>query len=412
VRKYKILIILGIVIIIFEFWIFLKKITSQPTVENSLIELANTEDNTIAKEILAKCSKNESSEVNKETCYSIKFKDIAKINGFESAFKILDQLQTIDPQAKGCHLIAHGIGAGAFENDPAGWQSLIKTLPASCSYGAIHGVIEGYVGTLPNKRLTKDIVRKICGENPRADCNHIIGHLVLVETKGNVDKAIDMCQVFTEPRQRQFCLTGVFMEQQTAINLIEHGYAPKSWLDWSSRFDELEKLCRKYDGENAIACWEEIIHVALVKFRNDPKTLFDFCSTSQILEGAKKCKRHGIGVIVAGVDYNLEKTKYMCALKQPEDESFERDCYIYTVGATLASIPKSGGPKTINFCSSLEPKFQESCFGEIGQMLKESGSLSQNEHAKICENAESKFTNLCLYGHAGDSSSSKRYNQD
>src|SRR3989344_9098905 len=318
----------------------------------------------MARNIHDYCLKNASLSKGKDNCYAEEFKKLGEQNGDVFSFKVLDSLQRIDPDAIGCHLIAHGIGTGSYKREPENWRILVQNINSSCSYGAPHGVLESYVLTLPEKSLNKDVIPTICGEAPRADCNHIIGHLLLVQTDADVSKALNLCEVFTDPRQNNFCISGVFMEYQTALNLVAHDLVPKSWLNWPPRLGELEKLCRSYSGKYAEGCWEEIVHVALVKFNNDAKTIFDFCSTAQVPNGAKRCKRHSIGIIGASRNFNLASLKSICSLPQKNDPSFEEECYTALVSSALSTIP-SIVPEATSFCQSLEKQFQSSCLSMV-----------------------------------------------
>ena len=346
------------------------------------------------KEACSDANRQQSS--SKETCYASAFNGVALQNGHEYAFNVLFALQKIDIDARGCHLMAHGIGKSAYKNNPEKWQELINTLPPVCSYGAIHGVIENYVASLRGEKSTTEILPTICGPKPRADCNHIVGHLALVETQAKIDPALDICANFANDYQREFCLTGVFMEYQTALNLIEHGYAPESWLNWPARVDELEAMCRAYDGENATACWKEIVHAALTKFRNNPEKIFDFCNSAQIEEGAKQCKRHGLGIMAAGLRFDLESLKYACKLKQPSfDPLFERDCYVNLVASELSTVLPEEAANIIPFCSSLDEQYRNSCFSQIGGTLRALGAAPEKIEA-LCNPAPDEYKSKCI----------------
>ncbi len=297
--------------------------------------------------------------------------------------------------------MAHGIGWGSYKRDPENWRALIQNMNSSCNYGAIHGVLEGYIKSLPDKSLKREVIGSICGENPRADCNHIIGHLLLVQTDADVDKALDLCEVFTDARQNSFCISGVFMEYQTALNLVAHDLVPKSWLNWAPRLPELEKLCRSYGGKQAEGCWEEIIHVALVAFNNDPSRTWALCNSAQVPNGAKRCKRHSIGVIGASKNFDLPSLKSMCSIPQKNqkneaqsDPSFEAECSPALVSSALSTIP-TGVPEAVSFCGSLAPKFQPSCFSMIGAMAF-SSEIIKNELQNACKNVAPDLQNYCL----------------
>ena len=299
-----------------------------------------------------------------ETCYYKEFISLAEEKGSEFSFKTLTALQQLDNSAIGCHLLSHGIGTGSYRKNPGNWQELIRDINSTCSYGAPHGVIEEHLST-SGQRMTKEFIPQICGPQPRADCNHIVGHLLLVETEANVDKALVLCDVFKDDRQNEFCLLGVFMEYQTALNLINHGYAPESWKNWPARLPELEKMCRSYDGKNAIACWEEIVHVALMKFKNDPEKIFNFCDLSPIADAAIKCRRHSIGIMATAKKFDLESMKPICKIMQQVNLDFEADCYIQLVASAMSTLPDFS-ERAYRFCNGLDEEFTGKCSNYVG----------------------------------------------
>jgi hypothetical protein len=260
------------------------------------------------------------------------------------------------------------------------------------------GMIERYVSSLPDGTLTREFIPSICGENPVADCNHIVGHLLLsdVTVQGDIDVALDLCSVFPDFEQRDFCLTGVFMEHITALNLIEHGYADESFLDWPSRVDELERLCRSHTGEEAQACWEEVVHAALVKFNNDPETIFDFCNSAPDVRSAQRCKRHSIGIVLAAHNFNMPKLEYMCRLPQPStDPVFQEECYAYVVSSTLSTIPQAG-PDSIAFCNQLDGQFQRTCFDVVGNFFRRNPtSYTSTQITGFCSAAPTQYRTIC-----------------
>jgi hypothetical protein len=351
-------------------------------------------DNSIGDGIMSFCNNPQNAPRGKENCYSSEFRKLAEKSGPEISFSVLHYLQQLDRDAVGCHLIAHSIGKGSFKKDGDNWRGLIQKMETSCNYGAIHGVLESYVGSLPDKSLKKDVIPSICGENPLADCNHIIGHLLLVQTDANVKKALDLCEVLSDPRQNSFCISGVFMEYQTALNLVDHELVPETWLNWAPRLGELEKLCRSFDGKYASGCWEELPHIALVKFQNDPKKMFDLCSTAQVPDGAKRCKRHSLGIIGASMNFDLSKMKSVCSIPQKDDSSFEEECYPAIVSSSLSTIPDAV-PQAVTFCSSLDDKFQPSCFSMVG-IMSFSNPKIKDALPSSCKNVKKEMKNYCL----------------
>lgn len=386
VQWLKILFILVIIFFIVSSRGFLPKSTQQLGVSDSVQDTANV--------VFNYCRDNANVSGGKESCYSSKFKEVAEERGPEFSFQALDVLQKIDSSAIGCHLISHGIGKGSYKGDPNNWRTLVQNMPSICNYGAIHGVLESYIGSLPDKSLKKDVIPTICGDRPRADCNHIVGHLLLVETDADVNKALDLCEVLKEVPENSFCISGVFMEYQTALNLVTHKLVPESWLNWPVRLGELEKLCRSYDGKYAEGCWEEIVHVALVKFNNDPKKIFDFCSTAQVPNGANRCKRHSIGIMGASKNFNLKALKSVCSFPQQDNPNFQKECYPALISSSLSTIPKAV-PEAVAFCASLDNEFKQSCFSMVGVMGL-SNQIIKNQLPSACRSVPDDLQKYCL----------------
>ena len=326
------------------------------------------------------CNENRPQNLGKYSCYAKELSDIAFQHGSDYAFKVLFDVQKKDLDAKNCHFIAHGIGWGAYKRNPDDWQNLIATSSAKCSYGAQMGTIEAYAENSGNK-ITKEFVPTICGQNPRSfDCNHAVGHVLLVETQGDRKEAGELCYGINIQSQRFACLSGLFMEHMLAFGLADHGYVPESRKrDWPNRITEFENLCREHEGDEATACWREISHVAFAKFQHDPKKIFDFCNLAPLNEGAKQCKRHSLAEIAGARKLDLGSLRSICAIQQPEnDPEFEKDCYLQLVGIKLNFVPAKEARDAVDFCSSLDEEFRSSCF------------------EKLCQSAPEEFKDVCF----------------
>jgi len=327
---------------------------------NSLFDLAVLAQGSCRQSNLPKAQ-------SKEVCYAKFLEKISFEQGGPKAIEVLLQLQKIDEDARGCHFIGHGIGYGMYRRDSENWRNDITSVSGMCSYGIPMGIIEQYIAGLPEGMVTKEFVPTICGPAPRADCNHIVGHLLLADStvKGDIDKALDLCTSLEGNKtQYNHCLTGVFMEHMTAFNLIEHGYAPESYLNWPARVDTVAQVCRSYDGPQGEACWEELPHMTAVKWNNDYQKVFDFCSTGDTLEEGKRCVYHSIGILAASYGFHIDSAKDMCGATLPASYDFPGACYSRLVASTISSVPHEV-PQVVDFCSSLESSFQESCFQQI-----------------------------------------------
>lgn len=306
---------------------------------------------------------------NKETCYAKAFENLGKATDRDHAFEVLRTLQQTDPEARGCHFIAHAISTAETRKDISKWRELMNTAPPDCSYGAAHGALEVYASTFPDGKLPKSEIPNLCNNPDPNNCTHILGHLLLVMNENNIPESLKDCQSLPHDKLGKFeCLTGVFMERITAFNLETHGLAGKEALNWPARVPELEKLCREQGGVYSVACWKEIVHAVLVKVRNNPQALVDFCETAPGKEETRECIDHALGIMAAGYNFQLDRMSPICdtAVKAAD---FKNRCYATLVSSTLSTIPTEI-PAAKRFCGSIDESYQKSCFAAINNTTR------------------------------------------
>lgn len=337
------------------------------------------------------------SEGNKETCYAKEFEKLTAETDRDSAFTVLRDLQKVEPESRGCHFIAHAISTTETRKDPSKWKELMNTAPPDCSYGAAHGALEVYASTFPDGEIPKEEVPNICNNPDTSNCSHGLGHLLLVLNKNDIDESVKNCQSLPQNFNGKFeCLTGVFMERITALNLEIHGLATKEALNWAARVPELEGLCREQSGESSVACWKEIAHAILIKFRNDPQETVSFCESSYGEDETRQCIDHSLGIIAAGYNFQLSIMTPICEAKA-KDSDFKNRCYSHLVAATLSTIP-SEIPAAVNFCGRLSANFQESCFTMIGNSLQRTNPENKILLARECAKAPEELVTRCESG--------------
>lgn len=298
---------------------------------------------------------------NKEQCYAKVFAGITKKSDMARAFEVLRRLQEMDPEARGCHFISHSISMAETEKDPSRWKEIMNNAPQDCSYGAVHGPLEYYASTFPDGKLPKNEIGSLCNNPDINNCSHGLGHVLLIVNENNIDESAEDCETLPHDEMARFeCLTGVFMERSTAINLVAHGLAKKEALNWSVMLPETEALCREQSGTRAIACWKETVHVALVALRYDPQKIIDFCESSNDKTTARECIDHSLGVQAAQYDFDLSRASIICDARAKAPD-FKARCYPHLVSSVLSTIPQEL-PGAKKFCSSLEREYQDSCF--------------------------------------------------
>jgi hypothetical protein len=153
-------------------------------------------------------------------------------------------------------------------------------------------------------------------------------------------------------------------------------------------------MCRSYTGKVAIACWEEIAYSAFRKFKEEPKAIFDFCSTSPEPEGALLCKRYTLVLKAVSRNFNLEEVKDMCELPQALEPGFEGNCYNNLASILLVTIPNKAS-RVVDFCSGLNEKFSEDCYGVIGSTLRKN-NYDESKIKQICDLSEERYSKICF----------------
>ncbi len=333
----------------------------------------------------------------REQCYAKAFENLTKATDRDHAFETLRKLQKIDPEARGCHFIAHAISTAETQKDQSKWKELMNTAPPDCSYGAAHGALEVYASTFPDGKLPKSEIPNLCNNPDTNNCTHILGHLILVLNENDIPASLKDCRTLPHDNLGKFeCLTGVFMERITALNLEVHGLATNEALNWVARVPELEALCRKQSGVYSVACWKEIVHAVLVKVNNNPQQLVDFCETAPGEEETRQCIDHALGIIAASYHFQLDRMGPICEAKAKAAD-YKNRCYAQLVSATISTVPQQI-PSAVRFCGRVDPAYQEGCFTMIGNSLYRAQPEYKTILASECRLAPKNLRAKCERG--------------
>jgi hypothetical protein len=329
----------------------------------------------------------------KQHCYTEVFYFIAKKSDPLVAFSTLEALQRIDPKARICHLIAHGIGWAMYDKNPEGWQDAIGKMSPECSYGGIHGIIEQF-SAVTGRALGDEELRTVCDKNPNWACYHAIGHVILVQEKNNLSDAASLCSIYNERMSKMSCLNGVFMEHMIGQNLAEHGFVTfERRKFFYEHLEEFEKLCLSQSGDNARACWTEIIHAAAARYKGSAREIYAVCDKAQTKEAAMSCRRHAVAEILPMEQFEPMNAKEACLITMKNDPTFEEDCYLM-----LASVAMSNAPdkieSVIGFCSSLNSEYQKGCFERIESAIALLKSKAPTKASSVCQRVP-EATSVC-----------------
>ncbi len=330
-------------------------------------------------------------------CYSDMFAKLAKEYDLTFTLKLLEAIDTKDQRITDCHVIAHKIMTEEVAKHPDKWQQLLKLVdPNICNYGFIHGIIEGKMRVDPTFTLDSKTIPSFCeamlnekgSRGVDQTCAHIVGHVLLVQTHGDIAKAVKICGNVPNYLQKE-CASGIFMENFTRENLVAHGIA--DFIPWDNQtIAEIENICRKYDGNIAYGCWQEISHLYNHRERLNPDLVLQDCKNAPTEILQKACFLHGVATFIQNPKANNEYFASVCTAFS--DNSFVGQCMSIAVKSLLNSSiePRKAA---ISFC--LEQKKRNSeCFYMINDFL--SMKFGKEEIQNYCLHVPRDYRPYCL----------------
>lgn len=328
----------------------------------------------------------------KERCYAKEFGELTKKHPIEFSITVLKRLQEEDVQARGCHFIAHSISIAETLKDESKWKDIIQKLdPRLCTGGFFHGVLEVYTTLNPTVRIDEAFIRSICqGEFENTNewsCAHLMGHLMLVETEGDLSEAAQLCTQIQDAHLSYSCSTGAFMEYLTRENLVSHGIGEKA--NWNEEFtQEMQDTCENNQGTARTACWRELSHLFIHLFPADPVRLYEKCSEASSQESAHQCYIHGVNIMAVSHKFDRANLPLLC---KPYLKDIPKliECNDYVVRVLLTSSLEYLDD-TVTYCKSFNAQPREECFRFMTYLFRGVPELQ-----KICAKMPKEYKKIC-----------------
>lgn len=335
----------------------------------------------------------------KEECYADEFGKLTKKTNMDFAKQTLLSLQDIDPvNSIGCHLIAHTIAISQVEKAPGAWMDLLRNQDFNfCTGGFLHGILEAHNRTDSNFRLTAKEFNLICSQVKdkgvgMLSCNHNLGHILLAQEGGNIDRGIAVCDKIPNYSESFECLSGLFMENLTRLNLVVHGIAERiPWDEENTR--EIEKLCLRYRGDTGRACWKEISYMYITINNADPVGLFNSCKRAPSKEMQDQCYIYGAGNMVVFSTFDEANLNEVCKVYKNGDPLY-KTCIFQIIGSQMASSHMLSANVT-NICDSTFELFKKDCFDYFSRTLSRS-VINVKDKINICKNLPDDFRDNCV----------------
>ncbi len=356
-----------------------------------------------ARHLAEKCGKSK----DKKNCYDIEFKEIASKKGFFTARDILLALQLIEKETQQCHGLAHTISSTAVLRDPPSWKTLIAKSDVgiqTCGGGFLHGILEGYTASHPDFAVDSKFVVETCSQENRVSvqaCVHGMGHILLLQTKGDLAQASLICS--NTGSSATGCFNGVFMEDAFKTLLVEHGViesAPDPTED-KIRLNEIISGClavKNYDDASE-ACWANLGHVFAEFYQYNEKKNFSACNKAPSKRAQKNCYFRSVSSLAILPKFEPpEKALLLCKpYEELKDTVTYGNCIGY-IAATLVYHSLEFSNQAINFCFAVPDMFQERCSKGFIAMLAQNATRA--ERIKLCAPLPANLKDDCVLGHA------------
>lgn len=334
---------------------------------------------------------------NKEPCYIKQFDNITKKYGLIFSEKTLYALQDLDPSLRHCHVLSHKIATSATRANPKDWKKLIIQADLqTCGGGFLHGILEAHIGDNSNFHLDSQSIVDLCGQDHRVfqdrTCTHILGHLVLFQEQGNVEKSVSICEKIKNPTLSQECFTGVFMEDSFKTTLADHGLAEIPVRD-KSRMDRQKQRCLKYDGIAANACWIDMAEIFSEFYNYDPEKVYNSCYFAPTETSGEKCYMKAS--ILMAVSPNYDSSENMVKICKPYEDKPEKfnQCIYFAISA-LTHYSVNFIPRGVMMCSNIIGSERENCFKELSKQLKTIETVKYNR-TRWCSGAPKEYFEIC-----------------
>lgn len=341
----------------------------------------------------------------KEQCYAEKFYKLTASNPIEYSISVLKELQKIDSQSRGCHLISHSISGAETEKNPYEWKKLFSKVSARlCTGGFIHGIVEEASVKIPDLVIDASTIPEICklilnksGDTAEFNCAHIFGHILLADRQGSITLANNVCNELPDKLQYE-CYSGVYMENMTRDNLVSHGVAVK--IPWNKETTlAQQQLCVDASLKGFLSdaqvnsCWRELVHMYAFISNSYPPDVYELCQSAPTPQSKEDCYFHGLGIITASHQFD---EKYMGDLCKPylNDPELIQKCVGWAIGSMLNSSTEYIDRISI-LCMSIPKENVNRCFQSVGARLQ---YIVKDESSRndICNRVPTEYRSVCV----------------
>ncbi len=311
-------------------------------------------------------------------CYADQLILVNSSSRFSFTLATLKEIQHNDPKILDCHFIAHKLATYEISKNPGDWLSIFNYVNQDdCVNGYIHGALEGKQSFDNNFLIDEKTIPSICESikhysskpnksassthSPEKTCAHSMGHILLVNSRGDIDNALSVCQKLPDELQFQ-CANGVFMESIVRDNLQSHQIKNKLEAK-KDNINLISNLCLKYSGWLQEVCWTESAHFFTSLSDNSPTGTRYYCNLAPSKLYQDKCYFHGVKLIIE--NHLVEETTFKEICQDYLADSDQAKLCIDNILTYIFLSDQKFHSQADLFCQSLPQDFSLYCTSEI-----------------------------------------------
>lgn len=334
----------------------------------------------------------------------------ARDQGVRQAMDSLQALSIIDTTFRSDgHMIAHSLGRFAIAKSK-GDPSILSQCRPTFQAGCYHGVLEGYLSSLPKvdataaTQLCVSLVKPDSGRFTATECAHGLGHGFAEAFGYKLQAALASCDVFADAEFKSECHDGVFMENAvhglgaTGMNVGDAAMSAHMQMMAHAaptmghfRASDLKFPCDSVGTEYQSSCWayQPLVIAKLTSY--DLTKTMDACAQAPAASQASCYQGFGKQSL-EWLSWNSSKVASTCR-RAGEHAS---DCVAGGVeGLVDVTLDAS---RAVGLCTEETDDKQQRCFRYVGTRLARLHS-SPPEAARGCTLAvKPSFVNWCIEG--------------
>lgn len=293
-----------------------------------------------------------------------------------------------------CHEVTHYLSRHEFEK-VGSIPGVYTSCDSTCHGGCYHGALEAYLSQEANQSPYENLDEKftqICGapgdyENLLIfnECRHGLGHAAMFVTNTDLPRSLRMCDNLPTPSAREYCYSGVFMENSSSSTNINH---PSQYL----RADDPYYPCNMLEEKYLRLCYRyQSSHFSLI-------THHDWGKVAELCLGVPETYREEcfrtVGTNQVGFTKDMNVWNANC---QRMPTAYRAICYQGVV-SSLAYRFVGNVNKVEDFCQLAPKQYQEACFGQLGIATRDWSDSFARRQAWCSELFSPSFQEWCMQG--------------